>query len=162
MEMSIMVMANNQPVYLTAEGFKKVQEEYDYLTGTRRKEVAQMIAEAKAEGDISENAGYDEAKTAQGFLEGRIRELEAIIKNAQVIQESKDKGAVALGRTVIVRESGADDEETYAIVGSLEADPASGRISNSSPLGKSLMGKKVGDRVTVDSPGGEIEFEILK
>jgi transcription elongation factor GreA len=155
-------MANKEPVYLTAEGLQKIKEELEYLTGTRRKEVAQMIAEAKAEGDISENAGYDEAKTAQGFLEGRIRELEAIIKNAQIIQQSNDKGAVALGRTVIVRESGVDDEETYAIVGSLEADPASGRISNSSPLGKSLLGKKVGDRVTVDSPGGEIEFEILK
>jgi transcription elongation factor GreA len=156
-------MANKEPVYLTANGLQKIKAELEYLTGTRRKEVAQMIAEAKAEGDISENAGYDEAKTAQGFLEGKIRELEAIVKNAQVIQESeKDKDQVTLGRTVIVREVGTDFEETYEIVGSLEADPASGRISNSSPLGKSLLGKKIGNRVTVDSPGGEIEFEILK
>ena len=81
-------MANNQPVYLTAEGLKKLQEEYEYLTDTRRKEVAQMIAEAKAEGDISENAGYDEAKTTQGFLEGKIRELETVVKNAVVIEEA--------------------------------------------------------------------------
>ncbi len=117
-------MANNQPVYLTAEGLKKIQDEYEYLTETRRKEVAQMIAEAKAEGDISENAGYDEAKTAQGFLEGRIRELENLLKNAQLIAETgHPKGEVSLGRTVIVREVGTDDDETYTIVGSVEADP---------------------------------------
>src|SRR5690606_22241478 len=101
----VFAMANNQPIYLTAEGFKKVQEEYDYLTGTRRKEVAQMIAEAKAEGDISENAGYDEAKTAQGFLEGRIRELENILKNAKLIEDHEHPAdVVSIGRTVVVRE----------------------------------------------------------
>jgi transcription elongation factor GreA len=156
-------MANNEPVYLTAEGLKKIQEEYEYLTGTRRKEVAQMIAEAKAEGDISENAGYDEAKTAQGFLEGRIRELENLLKNAQVIEDGgKQKGEVSLGSTVIVREVGTDFEETYTIVGSVEADPTQGRISNSSPIGKALLGKRVGQKTRVETPGGEIEFEILK
>jgi transcription elongation factor GreA len=156
-------MANNQPVYLTAEGLKKIQDEYEYLTGTRRKEVAQMIAEAKAEGDISENAGYDEAKTAQGFLEGRIRELENLLKNAQVFEEGRQaKGEVALGTTVIVRESGTDFEETYTIVGSVEADPTKGRISNSSPIGKALIGKRKGQKATVQTPGGEIIFEILK
>jgi transcription elongation factor GreA len=156
-------MANNQPVYLTAEGLKKIQEEYEYLTETRRKEVAQMIAEAKAEGDISENAGYDEAKTAQGFLEGRIRELENLLKNAQIIEEgTQKKGEVALGRTVIVREAGTDFEETYTIVGSVEADPTRGRISNSSPIGKALIGKRVGQKANVQTPGGEITFEILK
>ena len=83
-------MSSNQPVYLTPEGLKKIKDEVEYLTTTRRREVAQMIAEAKAEGDISENAGYDEAKTAQGFLEGRIRELEHLLKNAQVIAETKE------------------------------------------------------------------------
>jgi transcription elongation factor GreA len=156
-------MANNQPVYLTAEGLKKIQDEYEYLTDTRRKEVAQMIAEAKAEGDISENAGYDEAKTAQGFLEGRIRELENLLKNAQIIEESdKPKGEVSLGRTVMVREDGTDSEESYTIVGSVEADPTSGRISNSSPIGKALLGKRVGQKATVQTPGGELIFEILK
>lgn len=156
-------MANNQPVYLTADGLKKIQDEYDYLVGTRRKEVAQMIAEAKAEGDISENAGYDEAKTAQGFLEGRIRELENLLKNAKVIQDHAHPGSeIALGRTVIVREEGTDHKETYTIVGSVEADPANGRISNSSPMGKALLGKRVGQKATVQSPDGEIIFEILK
>jgi transcription elongation factor GreA len=156
-------MANNQPVYLTAEGLQKLKEELEYLTVTRRKEVAQMIAEAKAEGDISENAGYDEAKTAQGFLEGRIRELENVLKNAKIIEDStRPANEASLGRTVIVRESGTDYEETYTIVGSLEADPANGRISNSSPMGKALIGKKVGDKVMVNSPGGEIEFKILR
>lgn len=156
-------MANNEPVYLTADGLKKIQDEYEYLVDTRRKEVAQMIAEAKAEGDISENAGYDEAKTAQGFLEGRIRELENMLKNAAVI-EDHDRPAteVSLGRTVIVREDGTDFEETYTIVGSVEADPVNGRISNSSPIGKALMGKRVGQKITVQSPDGEIVFEVLK
>lgn len=156
-------MTINEPVYLTAEGLKKLQEEYEYLTGTRRKEVAQMIAEAKAEGDISENAGYDEAKTAQGFLEGRIRELENMLKNAQVIEDgNQPKGVVSLGRTVIVREVGTDFEETYTIVGSVEADPTRGRISNSSPIGNALIGKRVGQKATVQTPDGEIVLEVLK
>lgn len=156
-------MANNQPIYLTADGLRKVKEELEYLTTTRRREVAQMIAEAKAEGDISENAGYDEAKTAQGFLEGRIRELEHLLKNAQVIAETKEnKNTVTLGRTVIVREVGTDLDEEYTIVGPPEANPAEGRISNESPMGKALIGKKVGQVVKVTSPGGLIEFEIIK
>ena len=155
-------MSNEQPVYLTEEGLQKIKDELEFLTTTRRREVAQMIAEAKAEGDISENAGYDEAKTAQGFLEGRIRELENNLKRAQVIKE----GAVAanmvvIGRTVIVREDGTDFDETYTIVGSLEADPLNGRISNESPIGKALLGKKVGAKVVANSPGGAITFKIM-
>jgi transcription elongation factor GreA len=156
-------MNNNQPIYMTAEGLHKIKEELVYLTTVRRREVAQMIAEAKAEGDISENAGYDEAKTAQGFLEGKIRDLEAVIKNAIVIDESEaPRHSVAIGRTINVREVGSDEEEVYTIVGSKEADPANGRISNESPMGKALLGKAVGDVVKVATPGGgEIEFEIL-
>jgi transcription elongation factor GreA len=155
-------MANDQPVYLTAEGLRKIKEEYQYLTTVRRREVAQMIAEAKAEGDISENAGYDEAKTAQGFLEGKIRELEAIINHARLIEETETAAHIAsLGRKVVVREVGVDMEEVYVIVGSREADPANGRISNESPMGKALLGKKVGDRIDVHTPGGDIQFEIL-
>ncbi|HRW05479.1 MAG TPA: transcription elongation factor GreA [Caldilineaceae bacterium] len=155
-------MSNDQPVYLTEEGLQKVKEELEYLTTTRRREVAQMIAEAKAEGDISENAGYDEAKTAQGFLEGKIRELENTLKRAQVIKEEGKKNVVSLGRTVVMREVGTDFDETYTIVGSLEADPVNGRISNESPIGKALLGKKVGNKVKVESPGGQIEFQIVK
>ncbi len=156
-------MSNNQPVYLTPEGFKKVKDELEYLTTTRRREVAQMIAEAKAEGDISENAGYDEAKTAQGFLEGRIRELEIILKNAKVINDADvAPDVVVIGRTVIVREQGTEMEEEYTIVGPPEANPAQGRISNESPMGRALLNKRAGDEAVVVSPGGEIVFEIVK
>ncbi len=157
-------MGNNQPIYLTADGLRKVKEELEYLTTTRRREVAQMIAEAKAEGDISENAGYDEAKTAQGFLEGRIRELEILLKNAKVISDdaSAAPGVVSLGRTVVVREAGSDYEEEYTIVGPPEADPSAGRISNESPMGKSLLGRRIGETAVVESPGGEIAFEIVR
>ena len=154
-------MSNSQPVYLTPEGLQKVKDELEYLTTTRRKEVAKMIGEAIAEGDLKENAGYDEAKNAQGFLEGRIRELEQMLKRAQVIDNnSVDKDIAALGRTVVVCEVGTDFEERYMIVGAVQADPTNGRISNESPMGKALLGKKVGAKVTVESPGGEIEFEI--
>ena len=156
-------MSNNQPIFLTPEGFRKVKDELEYLTTTRRMEVAQMIAEAKAEGDISENAGYDEAKTAQGFLEGRIRELEAILKNAQVISDAAAApNVVAIGRTVVVREQDTDAEEEYTIVGPPEADPSRGRISNESPMGRALLNKRVGEQAVVVSPGGEIVFEIVK
>lgn len=156
-------MANIQPIYLTVEGMRNVKKELEYLTTTRRREVAQMIAEAKAEGDISENAGYDEAKTAQGFLEGRIRELEGILKNAKVIaDDAAAPDVVSLGRTVMVREVGTDAEEEYTIVGPPEADPAKGRISNESPMGKALLGKRIGQQVSVTSPGGQIAFEIVK
>ena len=156
-------MSNNQPVYLTPEGLQKVKDELEYLTTTRRREVAQMIAEAKAEGDISENAGYDEAKTAQGFLEGRIRELEIILKNAKVINDADvATDVVGIGRTIIVREQGTEMEEEYTIVGPPEADPAQGRISNESPMGRALLNKRAGDQAVVMSPGGEILFEIVK
>lgn len=156
-------MSNSQPVFLTPEGLKKVKDELEYLTTVRRREVAQMIAEAKAEGDISENAGYDEAKTAQGFLEGRIRELETILKNARVISDdSAAPDVVVIGRTAVVREEGSDLEEEYTIVGPPEADPSKGRISNESPMGRALLNKRVGEKALVVSPGGEIIFEIVK
>ncbi len=152
-----------EPVYLTRDGLEKLKAELDYLKNVRRKEVARQIAEAKAEGDISENAGYDEAKNAQAFLEGRIRELEAQLRNAQVIDENgSSDGSVQLGSKVVVREVGTDLEETYVIVGSVEVDPMNGRISNVSPLGKALLGRRAGERVTVETPGGEIEFEVLR
>ncbi len=155
-------MSNNQPIYLTAEGLHKLKEELDYLVNVRRREVAQMIAEAKAEGDISENAGYDEAKTAQGFLEGKIRDLENTLRMAQVIQEDDTAThIVSLGKKVVIREVGTKTKETYTIVGSRESDPAKGRISNESPMGKALINQKVGDKVTVVTPGGEIHFELL-
>ena len=154
---------NNQEFYLTRDGLKNIEEELNYLTTTRRKEVATMIAEAKAEGDISENAGYDEAKTAQGFLEGKIRELENVLKHAKLIEEKNGPATtVDIGRTVVIREVGTDFDEEYTIVGSMEADPTNGRISHSSPMGSALLKKRPGDEVLVESPGGEIAFEIVK
>ncbi|RME55767.1 MAG: transcription elongation factor GreA [Caldilineae bacterium] len=155
-------MSSQKPVYLTKEGLEKLQEELDYLRNVRRAEIAQQIAEAKAEGDLRENAGYDEAKNAQAFVEGRIRELEAKIRNAHIIEESQQPSdEVALGRKVVVQEDGFPDKESYIIVGSTEADPAKGKISNESPIGKALLGKKKGDKVTVTTPGGAIDFTIL-
>ena len=156
-------MSNEQPVYLTEDGLQKVKEELEYLTTTRRPEVAKMISEAIKEGDLSENAGYDEAKTAQGFLEGRIRDLETILKRVQIIKEGEAaKNIVSMGRTVILREVGTEFDETYTIVGSLEADPLYGRISNESPIGKALMGRKVGAKIVANTPGGEITFKIMR
>lgn len=155
---------SNNTIYMTKEGYEKLESELEYLVSVRRREVADQIAEAKAEGDISENAGYDEAKNAQAFLEGRIRELENRIRNAQLIEDDVDSPAnvVAIGRSVVVQEIGEDTKESYTIVGSVEADPKNGRISNESPMGKSLLGKKVGDKITVKTPNGEIQFKILK
>lgn len=156
--------SNDEQVFpVTKEKLDEVKSELEYLTKTRRKEIAQLIAEAKAEGDLRENAGYDEAKTQQGFVEGRILELQNVIKYAQIIEEEEaPKNAVGLGRTVIIQEEGTTIKETYSIVGSLEADPADGRISNESPMGKALMGKKKGDKVDVKTPGGAIAFKVMK
>ncbi len=154
---------SNSPVYLTQEGYNKLREELDHLLNVRRREIAEQIAEAKAEGDLRENAGYDEAKNAQAFVEGRIRELEAKIRNAQIIDDNNSPSdKVALGRKVVVQEIGSNDEESYVIVGSTEADPRNGRISNESPIGKALMGKRKGTTVSVAAPGGTIDFKILR
>ncbi|MDE0462456.1 MAG: transcription elongation factor GreA [Caldilineaceae bacterium] len=154
---------SESPVYLTQSGLVALQEELAYLVGERRQQIAQQIAEAKAEGDLRENAGYDEAKNAQAFVEGRIRELKVKIHNAQIIDDTQTPdNQVALGRSVVVRENGYDDEEIYTIVGSTETDPSNGRISNESPIGKALIGRTAGDVVRVDAPAGEIEFEIVR
>jgi transcription elongation factor GreA len=154
---------SESPVYLTKSGLDALREELDYLVGERRQQIAQQIAEAKAEGDLRENAGYDEAKNAQAFVEGRIRELKVKIHNAQIIDDTQTPdNEVALGRRVVVRENGYVDEEIYTIVGSTETDPSNGRISNESPIGKALLGHAAGDVVSVKAPAGEIEFEIVR
>ena len=154
---------SDSPVYLTQSGLDALQEELEYLVGERRQQIAQQIAEAKAEGDLRENAGYDEAKNAQAFVEGRIRELKVKIHNAQIIDDSQTpNNQVALGRSVVVKEDGYDDEEIYTIVGSTETDPTNGRISNESPIGKALLGRTAGDVVRVEAPAGEIEFRIVR
>lgn len=154
---------SENPVYLTQNGLESLQKELDYLVNVRRQEIAQQIAEAKAEGDLRENAGYDEAKNAQAFVEGRIQELKIKIRNAQIIDNSQmPDNQVALGRKVVVKENGYDDEESYTIVGSTETDPSNGRISNESPIGKALLGRTVGEIVSINVPAGEIEFVIIR
>jgi len=151
----------DKPVYLTLEGKKKLEEELQYLTRVRRKEIAEDIRLAKEEGDLSENSAYDEAKMAQGFNEGRVQTIEAQLRNAVIINGNGHSDKVDIGSTVTVTEDG-DEEETYQIVGSAEADPMNGKISNESPIGRALLGAKPGDEVKAETPGGEIVFKVLK
>ena len=151
----------DKPVYLTSEGKKKLEEELEYLTTVRRKEVADAIKSAKEEGDLSENSAYDEAKLAQGFLEGRIQTIEAQLRNAVIIESNGHSDTVDIGCVVTVTEEGGD-EETYQIVGSAEADPLDGKISNESPIGKALLGAKPGQTVRAQTPGGQLVFKVLK
>ena len=150
----------DMPQYLTAEGQEKLERELERLIDVRRPEVAAQLKAAIEEGDLSENAGYDEAKRDQAFLEGRIKEIEAILRNARPLEGNGNKDIVGAGSKVTIVESGTDLEEHYFIVGPAEADPAGGRISNHSPLGQALMGHRVGDSIEVNSPGGLIAFEI--
>jgi len=150
----------NRETFLTPEGYQKLKDEFHYLTTVRRVEVAKAIHEAKMDGDVMENAGYEEAKRQQAFLEGRVLTIEAMLKSAIIIKQNGPSDQVTLGSRVTVAEDGFEPE-TYAIVGSAEANPADGRISNESPLGKAVLGHKIGDRVDFDTPGGPVEVEIL-
>jgi transcription elongation factor GreA len=147
--------------YLTSEGIQKLRDELDYLIHVRRPEVARQIADAKADGDVSENAGYDEAKNTQAFVEGRILTLRNILSNAKVINQNGHKDMVDVGCTVTIRDVEYGDEETYVIVGSTEVDPGNGRISLKSPIGRALMSHRVGEVVDVQTPGGSSQFEIV-
>jgi transcription elongation factor GreA len=151
----------NQETFLTPEGYSKLEEELAHLKAVRRPEVAQAIHEAKMDGDVSENAGYEEAKRQQAFLEGRIMTVEAMLKNAVLIESNGPSDIVILGSQVTVVEEGFDPE-TYTIVGSAEANPGDGRISNESPLGKALIGRKAGEKVAFETPGGQVEMELLR
>jgi len=144
---------------LTAEGLEKLKKELGLLTRERRKEVIERIQEAVAHGDLSENADYAQAKEEQSFIEGRIQELEEILKNAEIIKSSGG-GIVGVGSTVKVAVNGG--ERTYTIVGSNEANPAEGRISNESMVGQKLLGAKKGDRVEIQAPSGKSAYEILE
>jgi transcription elongation factor GreA len=149
---------NTKPVYLTREGLEKLKTELHHLVTVERPRVAARIHDAKLDGDITENAEYEDAKQEQSFLEGRIATLEAQIKNAEII-EHVNGDRVRIGSRVKL--SGADGEEEFTIVGSAEASPRDGRISNESPVGAALMGHKKGDRVTVQAPAGPIEFTVI-
>jgi len=154
-------MDDDKVTYLTAEGIKKLQDELEYLVNTRRPEVARQIADAKADGDLSENAGYDEAKNTQAFVEGRILTIKNLLATAVLISENGSKDVVDVGARVTIRDAQYGDQETYTIVGSAEVDPSDGRISHRSPIGRALMGHRRGERVNVETPGGLIAFEIV-
>lgn len=149
-----------QPTYLTPEGEKKLKAELTELTGPRREELAQRLRSAIQMGDLSENADYHKAKEDQAFLEGRIQEIEYILRNAVIIEKASTD-VVSVGNTVTVQEDNYDPE-TYYLVGAKEADPRSGKISNESPIGRALIDHKVGDVVEAETPGGKIKFKILK
>lgn len=148
--------------YLTAEGLEKLQKELINLKGSAREDLSRRLREAIQMGDLSENADYIQAKEDQGFLEGRIQELEQILNNVVLIDENKkSKGSVDIGSTITVQES-TYPEEIYFLVGPKEADPANGRISYESPIGKGLIGHKVGDEILIETPGGSIRLTIKK
>ncbi|EKN63808.1 transcription elongation factor GreA [Neobacillus bataviensis LMG 21833] len=156
-------MAAEKVFPMTQAGKDKLVQEIEYLKSVKRKEVVERIKIARSFGDLSENSEYDSAKEEQAFVEGRITTLENMIRNAKIIAESEIAGdSVALGRSVTFIELPDGEEETYSIVGSAEADPFEGKISNDSPIAKSLLGKKVGDQVSVQTPGGEMSVRITK
>ncbi len=147
---------------MTQAGKEKLEQELEYLKSVKRKEVVERIKIARSFGDLSENSEYDSAKEEQAFVEGRITTIENMIRNAKIISEDEMSGdTVALGRSVTFIELPDGEEETYTIVGSAEADPFDGKISNDSPIAKSLIGHKVGEEVKVQTPGGEMDVRII-
>lgn len=153
---------NDEVHYLTKEGLKEYEERLNYLRNVRRQEVAERLRLALEEGgELVENAEYEDAKNEQAFIEGEIMRLEMILSNAEVIEDNGPKDIVGLGDTVTVQEVGTDVVEEYILVGAAEANPRAGKISHKSPLGRALMDKRVGDRVIVEAPDGNIEFKIM-
>ncbi|WP_077614639.1 transcription elongation factor GreA [Caenibacillus caldisaponilyticus] len=156
-------MAEEKKHYMTAEGKQKLEQELEYLKTERRKQVVERIKIARSYGDLSENSEYDAAKDEQAFVESRIQQIEQMIRNAIIIEEdASNPNVVNIGKSVTFKELPDGEEETYTIVGSAESDPFEGKISNDSPMAKSLIGKSVGDEVVVPTPGGELRVKILK
>ncbi len=156
-----------KPSLLTAEGLQRLEAEVEYLRNTKRAEVAERLHNAYEDGqdaDFVDNAELEAARNDHAFLEGRIREIEDVLKNYQLIEEinREPHDFVCVGDKVTICEEGYDEEETYLLVGAAEADPTNGRISNESPLGKALQGAKVNDTVTIDAPNGLIEFRVIQ
>ena len=151
---------NNKPTYLSKEGLEKLRQELEEMVNVRRSEVAARIHDAKEHGDLSENAEYEAAKNEQAFVEGRIQTLESMIKDAVLIDEKHSTDHVQIGSTVVVQSD--DGKETYTIVGSAEASPREGKISNESPVGRALLGKKKGDKVVVSVPAGDFTYTIVR
>jgi transcription elongation factor GreA len=154
---------SEKPAYLTRDGRAKLEAELEELVTSGRKQVAERIGAAKELGDISESGEYEDAKNQQAHLEGRIREIKGILSRAQLIDEENGHGnEVRVGSTVTVRVDGEDEEETWTIVGSAEAKPGAGKISNESPIGSALLGKRVKQKASVQTPSGVMKLTIVK
>lgn len=150
-------------VVLTEEGLKKLEEKLEYLKSVRRLEVADRLKAAIALGDLSENSEYDDAKNEQAFIEGEILTLESQIRNSEIIKaDDSNKDVVHLGNTVVIKDMEYDEDETYTIVGSTEADTTEDKISNESPVGMAILGKTVGTVVQVKVPAGTLEYKIVE
>jgi len=152
--------AMEKETFLTPEGLRRLEEELEYLKTVKRKEVAERIKQAKAFGDLSENSEYEDAKNEQAFVEGRILALEQLLRSAKVIQGNGASGEVSIGSRVRVRDLGSGEEFEYWIVGSAEADPGQARISNESPVGRALLGRRPGEVVEVQVPAGFLRLQI--
>jgi transcription elongation factor GreA len=149
------------PSFLTRQGHQKLQEELEYLRTVKRQEVANRLHEAMEGGELIEDAEYEAAKNEQAFVEGRIQELEILLANARIIEDTGKKDTVQVAAKVTIQEEG-NEPETYVIVGPAEANPREGRISNESPLGRALMDHRAGDQVKVDAPGGAFTVRVVK
>lgn len=147
---------------MSRERYEEIVKELEYLQTVREKEVAEQIKEARSYGDLSENSEYDEAKTEQGKLYSKIAELTNLRDNAEIVEKTARSGAIGIGSKVTVLDVEFDEEVEYQIVGSQEANPSIGRISDESPVGQGLMGHRTGETITVDAPAGELQFKILK
>ena len=149
-------------VILTKQGYKELEDKLNLLKTVKRQEISQIIAEARAQGDLSENAEYDAAKDEQARIEGEIVEIEAKLRNAKIIEKSGDDSTISLGSQVKILNLKNNKEMVYRIVGTTESDPFNNKISNESPVGKALLGKRLGDVVDVVNPNGTIQFKILE
>lgn len=155
-------MTDRNEELVTPEGLEKLQDELKHLTETRRREVADRIRQAREFGDLSENSEYDDAKNEQGLLERRIGELQRRLRNAKVVDPSEtDANSVDVGTKVTLKAAGEEKERTFQIVGANESDPSTGKLSHASPVGKAVLNRRVGERVTVSTPRGSTEYEIV-
>lgn len=152
----------SKEVILTQGGLDKLEKELDFLKSTKRREVASRIKTAISFGDISENSEYEDAKNEQAFIEGRIITLEKMLRNVRLINEETNSDVVAIGTTVVLKDLEYDEDFKYAIVGSAEANPAENKISNESPVGKAILGKRLNDIVEVSVPAGVLKYQIVK
>src|SRR5215207_3584196 len=151
-----------EPIYLTEQGYADLRRELDELINVKRIELAKKLKAAVAEGDLKENADYHDAKEQQAFMEGRIQYLENILRSSKIIENTGKTDEVRLGSVVTIVEEGAQEEEVYSIVGAAEANPREGKISHESPIGAALLGHRKGEKVRVNTPGGDVVFKIKR